>query len=1182
MKRIYLRSFYILILVAGGFFIFGKNINAATANHLVISEIQVAGATANDEFIEIYNPTTSAISIETWSIQYKSATGMTFYKKNFSAGDSVPAHDWYLVTHTDYTGSTTPDMSHSTFSLSGAGGHIFLVNNQTTLTSATDPSIVDKVGYGTADSPEGAASETPPTNQSVERKFGGDLGNGEDTDDNSADFVLQTIPNPQNTLSPPKPDLPGPVCGNGLCEAGEDSLTCPADCPALPAEPGVGDVVINEFVSDPAEGNEWIEIYNKQTFDINLSGWTLEDGVGTIATLSGTLTASGTDKFKVFEMSSSKLNNDGDIIKLKKSDGTIVDQVSYGNWDDGNTADNAPKASDPNSVARKTDGGDTDNDLSDFAATTTLTKGTFNIITAPPASGGGIMPPSAPPSSPPSWPVGSLLINEFVADPTDGSNEWIEFYNPTNSLISLADWTIEDGSETVTTLSGSVASFGFYILEKPKGILNNTGDAIILKDPTGMIIDQVTYGDWDDGEKSDNAPAASDPNSVARKTDGQDSNNDFNDFVVTTPTRGTTNAGGAPQNGNTNFSHSIVINEILPNPVGDDSQNEFIELKNIGTTDIDLADWKIGDASTKRYTIKTDDFVSTILKPNELFTLYRKVTGIALNNSGTESIKLYAPDGTLITSVDYTGAVDEDQSYARSDTEYFWTSTPTPGKENIITRENQTPQAVISAPNEAEIGKPILFDGSDSIDPDNDTLTFFWNFGDGVTADGVNVNHAYQSAGKFKVTLIARDATGSTDIAEQFIKIIDPDNLSAAFPINEQLIFINEFIPNPEGSDETEWIEILSLALKPFDLSGWKLDDDEGGSRPYKIPEGTVINPGQFLIFKKDVTKLALNNTYDSVRLLDPDGEIFFEISYDETPESAAFARDDAGNWKWTQKPTPGTENVFQFKEKTAVKKSTSSSTKKSSIKSSTKFIETTLEEIRNQDLGDSVKVTGQVIVEPGILGAQIFYIANEESCPGIQIYMYKKDFPKLRLGDLVEISGILSESGGEKRVKVSQKTDIKILENQEAPAPMPIKLSEIEEGFEGCLVTASGEVVEKSGSNVYFADDDGELKIYFKSTLPFTKPKMNIGDQIETVGVVSQTKTGFRLLPRYETDIKIKSLIAEQPIIEVPTNNRGKQVTTLLGIAAGILGLTLLGLGIKTGTFSSWWKKNKRLQFCG
>ena len=1197
MKTKLFRSFAILIIAMGGFFISVENSLAATADHLVISEVQITGTPADDEFIEIYNPTNNSVDITGWRLSRKTAGGTQSNLVTSFLSFSIPAHGYLLVISPEYNATlhngVTGDVIYSTTQHLATDNTIILYGD-------AGITIIDKIGLGTATDKEGSTIINPPTNGSIERKSseystlstlsaGGAeerSGNGYDSENNVNDFVIQSTPNPQNSSSPTEndppltePPLSGPICGDGICEGDEDCSTCLTDCP--PTEINPGDIVINEFVADPIdESNEWIELYNTTDSNINLTNWTIEDGTGNPKSLAGlTAPANG---FLVLEKGTDftfSLNNPGDIIILKKSDGTIetiIDQVYYGtftNDEDPNAGDNAPAADDPNSVARKTDGGDTNNDLADFVVTTKLTPGNPNEIIAPPSDegGGGSAPEESTPSSPPSWPVGALLMNEFIADPTDGEVEWIEFYNPGSAAINLNSWTIEDGGETSTTLSGSVGPLGFYILEKPKGILNNTGDAIILKDPAGLAIDEVSYGDWDDGEKSDNAPAASDPNSVARKTDGQDTNNDFNDFVITSPTKNASNAGGIQQNPNGAYSKDIIVNEVLPNPKGSDSQNEFIELKNIGTADIDLTGWKVGDASSKTYTIKAADFTSIILKPKEFFVLYRKVTGIALNNSGTESAKLLSPDGVLVAALQYSGAASEDQSYARQDANYFWTTTPTPGKENIITRDNQKPEAVISAPTEAEINQEIIFDSSDSTDPDGDALTFTWNFGDGATAEGASVNHSYLAAGKYKIILTIKDAAGATDIAEQFIKIINPDNAADVLPIAEQLIFINEILPNPEGSDEAEWIELKSIDIEPIDLSGWKLDDDEGGSRPYKIPEGTIINPGQFLIFKKDQTKLALNNTYDAARLLDPDGEIFFETSYDEVPEGASWARDEGGNWKWTTRLTPGAKNIFQFQEKLTAKKSSSSTSKKS-----TTFVETTLEEVRNQNLGDGVKVTGQVIVPPGVLGSQIFYIASVEACPGIQIYMYSKNFPELKLGDLVQVSGILSESGGEKRIKVSAKENIKILESQDAPAPTPIKLSEVEEDLEGCLISASGELTEKSGSNLYFADDDGELKIYFKSSLSFPKPKMDIGDEIETVGIVSQTKTGFRLLPRYESDLKIKTPAAEPTALEVPAESQNGNINLYLGAATGLLGLTLVGLGIKSGTFGNWWKKIK------
>lgn len=1220
------RSLVILIIVTGGFFIFGKNSLAATADHLVISEVQITGVPADDEFVEIYNPTNNPVDVTGWRLSRKTASGAQQYNLLTPFPSLViPAHGYLLVVSPEYNATShsgvTGDIPYSTTQ------HL-ADNNTIILYSDAGITVVDKVGLGTATDREGTAIANPTTGGSIERKSsefstpttlsaGGveeHAGNGYDDDNNNAnDFVIQPTPNPQNSSSPIENDPPltePPLCTpNWFCDDWQPTLdavcseqtftqtrTCndlnscgtseekpeetqesigTKDC-SLFGEPLAGDIVINEFVSDPTDENtEWIELYNTTDSNISLITLTIEDGTANPKSLAG-LSISAKN-FLVLEKGMDftfSLNNSGDLIILRRFDGTIIDQVAYGNWDDGDTGDNAPKASDPNSVARKIDGGDTDNNLSDFSVTTTLTKNSANIITAPPdeETGGVSVPEETTPSSPPSWPVGALLINEFIADPADGEVEWIEFYNPGSATISLNNWKVEDGSETATTLSGSVDPLGFYVLEKPKGILNNSGDAIILKDPAGLVIDQISYGNWDDGDTGDNAPAADDPNSVARKTDGQNSRSDFNDFSITTPTRGSSNAGGSQQNSNGAYSRDIIVNEVLPNPKGSDTQGEFIELKNIGAADIDLTGWKIGDASSKRYTIKSGDPPSIILKPKEFFVLYRSVTGIALNNSGAESAKIFSPDGALVHQIEYSGSAPEDQSFAKDDAEYFWTSTPTPGKENIITRENQTPAAVISTPEGAEIGEIINFDGSDSTDPDGDELIFSWNFGDGGEAAGANANHIYPTPGKYKIILTVKDALGALDTAEQFIAVTNPDSANKIIPPDEQLIFINEIIPNPEGSDDAEWLEIKSISIEPIDLSGWKLDDDEGGSRPYKIPEGTIIAPGQFLIFKKSETKLAFNNTYDAARLLDPDGEIFFETSYDEVPEGASWARGDDGNFKWTTKLTPAAENIFQFQEK-AAKKSSASSNKKS-----TTFTETTLEDIRNLDLNDGARVTGQVIVPPGILGSQIFYIAAPEGCPGIQIYMYSKNFPELKLGDLVEIRGVLSESGGEKRIKVSEQSDIKVLENQEAPMPAPIKLSEVEEGFEGCLVSAAGELTEKSGSNLYFADDDGELKIYFKSTLAFPKPKMAIGDEIETVGIVSQTKTGFRLLPRYETDLKIKPPAEPEELsaTDTPAENSGNKINLYLGAATGLLGLTLVGLGLKTGTFGNWWKKIK------
>ena len=76
----------------------GSGTGPGTADHLVISEVQTRGLVgANDEFIELYNPTDSSVSIDGWSVQYKSASGTTFLRHDLPAV-SIPAGGYFLLT----------------------------------------------------------------------------------------------------------------------------------------------------------------------------------------------------------------------------------------------------------------------------------------------------------------------------------------------------------------------------------------------------------------------------------------------------------------------------------------------------------------------------------------------------------------------------------------------------------------------------------------------------------------------------------------------------------------------------------------------------------------------------------------------------------------------------------------------------------------------------------------------------------------------------------------------------------------------------------------------------------------------------------------------------------------------------------------------------------------------------
>lgn len=71
---------------------------------------------------------------------------------------------------------------------------------------------------------------------------------------------------------------------------------------------------------------------------------------------------------------------------------------------------------------------------------------------------------------------------------------------------------------------------------------------------------------------------------------------------------------------------------------------------------------------------------------------------------------------------------------------------------------NQRPVAsVIVSPLEGYVPFDVTFDASDSSDPDNDSLTYLWDFGDGETSTSVVVTKNFAQAGTFSVSLTVND-----------------------------------------------------------------------------------------------------------------------------------------------------------------------------------------------------------------------------------------------------------------------------------------------------------------------------------------------------------------------------------------------------------------------------------------
>jgi hypothetical protein len=145
---------------------------------------------AADEFVELYNPGTTAVDVSGWKVVYRSAAGTSDATlATVPTGTSIAPGGFYLLGGGGYAGSATVDQSFAT-GLAGTGGGIGIRD--------TTGALVDGVGWGTATNAlvEGTAAAAPPSTaapgSSIVR-----LPDGHDTDANASDFSVTATATPK-------------------------------------------------------------------------------------------------------------------------------------------------------------------------------------------------------------------------------------------------------------------------------------------------------------------------------------------------------------------------------------------------------------------------------------------------------------------------------------------------------------------------------------------------------------------------------------------------------------------------------------------------------------------------------------------------------------------------------------------------------------------------------------------------------------------------------------------------------------------------------------------------------------------------------------------------------------------------------------------------------------------------
>jgi len=422
----------------------------------------------------------------------------------------------------------------------------------------------------------------------------------------------------------------------------------PDPCASLLQQIRVNEVMANPAGSD--SGEEWVELVNAGAAPVELEGWTLGDASRVRHTFApvvlgpaeALLVRSGADaafpSAVIADSGNLGLANNSDEVVLRDGSGRIVDRVGYTSAVSGVSFNRDP----------------------DGAA-----AGPFVLHDDLSGAAGDSSPGLRADGSP--W-GGRVIVNEALPNPagTDSGNEWVELLNVGLAPADLSGWTFGDASDDERHVfeAGTVLAPGEALVlfdsgshpDVPGSIvsssgslsLNNSAETLTLHDADGALRDEVGWS------------GSSEDVSLNRAIDGDpDSPLIDHDDV---PGATADHSPGAQVDGSP-WGGRVMINELMPNPDGSDSGEEWVELVNTGDFDVDLDGWTLRDSVGERHVFGG----GPTLAPGEALVIFdsgihsevpgsiTSSTGSLSLNNGGDAFELLDPDGAVRSAVSWTG-----------------------------------------------------------------------------------------------------------------------------------------------------------------------------------------------------------------------------------------------------------------------------------------------------------------------------------------------------------------------------------------------------------------------------------------------------------------------------------------------------------------------------------------------
>lgn len=724
--------------------------------------------------------------------------------------------------------------------------------------------------------------------------------------------TLSTTTTPPDTPSPsPSVSPTGSPPATSTAEPSPTFTSTPKPPGSTPYPPQA--LLINEIAwagSLASSSDEWIELHNPGPDPIDLAGWRLSDGGDIGISLQGRVMGYSyyllerTDDTTVADIQADliytgSLNNSGELLTLTDPSGVLIDTANgSGGWYAGDSTSRA-------SMERR-GGDDRPGHWATFNGCCILAHdaagnpipGTPRYLNSMYLSTPTPTPPHLPTTPTPAGPD-SVWINEVAWAGTiaSSSDEWIELANPSDGAISLDGWTLTDGGDLEVELQGTLPAHGYYLLERSDdsaisdiqadgfftGALSNTGERLWLIDASGSIVSTVNQdgGPWPAGN-------AGDRRSMERRGAGDEDSNwgTFTGYYGLGRDKDGHPIGGTPGGDNSLFFPTpvptwipgrVVINEVLIKPRHDwegtggvTTGDEFIELYNHGPFSVYLGGWSLDDqseAGSKPYRLP-----GVTIAPGGYAVFFRSRTRIALNDGG-DSVRLTAPDGSLIDKIIYRRFQAYNLSYGRlpdGSSHFRYDLWPTPGQPNLQFME-PTPEPWVGPlypsicpggmwPAGNKEGRQAMVRSGVMDTPENWSESIIIGFSSGI----------------FMPAMLPMDRA----IPDNFLNALNPPTTS--HPTIPRVIIAEVAWAGSALSPTDEWIRLVNTNPDAVNLTGWILTDS---GDIHILLHGILPGGGSYLLERSDddsrpyhqanaIYTGALRDTGETLLLFDSQGKL--------------------------------------------------------------------------------------------------------------------------------------------------------------------------------------------------------------------------------------------------------------------------------------------------------------------